>query len=683
MALAAPGEAAGLRDRLTPDLLAAVYPAAEKLGPEEGKPPAIAVYQGDQIAGYIFSTLDIVAAPGYSSVPFDVIAGVDISGRVTGAKVIFHREPYIMNDTRRQGLLDAFLARHAGMAMRGGNSGLLPPDFVAGASVSARSMRGAIIDSARLVLRTRVSRPQVDHPTLDLESFTLASWEQLLAQGAIAKRRITSGDVIDAMKKAGVTGAKLDEDVGAPDATYVEMFAGLFTPPSVGRNLAGSRNYDEYMQRFPQGSQVIAIASNGPYDFIGTAHNRQANGYRFDRIRIVQGDKTFEFANPQFQRIGTGGAQIGFRAQQYAALFALTLDAKFDPLTPWRLELLVHATKSDGVQTLAFPIDYRVPDSLILMPDVEPVPAWVEAWRDARVNVAILTGLLTILTLLLAFQGRLARMTRAYRWIRHGFLAFVLVWLGWIAGAQLSIVNVINYALGPLHNFGWGFYLAEPLMVMIAVYTAFSLILLGRGVFCGWLCPFGALQELLGQLARFLGLPQWNPDEALQRKLWLGKYLSAAVVLGVAIYSIDLAGTVAEVEPFKTAITSHFTRGWPYLVYAMALVGIGMFTERAYCRFLCPLGGVLALLDRLHLVDLLKRRPECGSPCHLCERSCPVKAIEKSGRIVMAECFQCLDCQVEYYDDKRCPPLAAARKVREPSRSFKPQPVAALQESKA
>jgi NosR/NirI family nitrous oxide reductase transcriptional regulator len=74
------------------------------------------------------------------------------------------------------------------------------------------------------------------------------------------------------------------------------------------------------------------------------------------------------------------------------------------------------------------------------------------------------------------------------------------------------------------------------------------------------------------------------------------------------------------------------------------------------------LGGVLALAGRLHLVDLLKRRPECGSPCHLCENSCPVKAISYTGKINTAECFQCLDCQVEYFDDHRCPPLAAARR---------------------
>ncbi len=71
------------------------------------------------------------------------------------------------------------------------------------------------------------------------------------------------------------------------------------------------------------------------------------------------------------------------------------------------------------------------------------------------------------------------------------------------------------------------------------------------------------------------------------------------------------------------------------------------------------------MLGRFHIFNNLKRRDECGSPCHLCERACPVNAIPKTGKIDMNECFQCLDCQVEYYDDHRCPPLAKNRKRRE------------------
>src|SRR4029077_16436311 len=116
--------------------------------------------------------------------------------------------------------------------------------------------------------------------------------------------------------------------------------------------------------------------------------------------------------------------------------------------------------------TVAFGLDYKIPPAHVLMPVAEqtPVPAWVEAWHDAKVNVAILAVLLTALTLIFVFQAALSRFRLAHRLVRNGFLLVVLVWLGWTAGVQLSIVNVINYLVAPFNNVEIGFYLAEPLM---------------------------------------------------------------------------------------------------------------------------------------------------------------------------------------------------------------------------
>src|SRR5262245_7992647 len=187
-----------LRERLTPEVMAVVYPGgAERLGPEEGSPPAIAAYQGGQVVAYVFSTLDIIAAPGYSTTPFDVIAGVDLAGRITGAKVVFHNEPYIVHDVQRQRLLDTFLAREAGRPLRGATN-VLPPDFVAGATISTPAMRAAVSITAGLVLRPRLARPPAavaasavpaQAPALDVESFSRKSWDALLAAGAVVRRR--------------------------------------------------------------------------------------------------------------------------------------------------------------------------------------------------------------------------------------------------------------------------------------------------------------------------------------------------------------------------------------------------------------------------------------------------------------------------------------------------------------
>jgi NosR/NirI family transcriptional regulator, nitrous oxide reductase regulator len=704
LVLASPAmaEKGKLRERLTPEVMAVVYPGgAERLGPEEGSPPAIAVYKGDKVVAYVFSTLDIIAAPGYSTTPFDVIAGVDLDSRITGAKVVFHNEPYVLHDAMRQRLLDTFLAREAGRPLRGGDANALPPYFVAGASVSTRAMRAAVATTARLVLRGRIARTAgavAAAPTLDVESFNRVSWDTLLAAGAVVRRRVTSGEVAEALAAAGASDAKLDEPLGKPDDLYIEFATALFTVPTIGGNMIGMLNFEDYKNKLPSDAHAIFIGSRGRYSFRGTKFTQDDSGHRFDRMRIVQDGKTFGFVQDDYQWINPYAQ--GIRGVQDAGLFTVRANTGFDPTKPWRLELLVNGAAAAPV-SVAFGLDYKVPaadalaglgDAAAARPaqpavaeqtgtgdtkesdlqaapldadtDPPPVPAWVEAWNDSRVNVAILAALLSVLTLIFIFQAPLARHRLAHRLVRNGFLLVVLVWLGWIAGVQLSIVNVMNYMRAPFINLDVGIYLAEPLMVIVAAYTLVSLVLIGRGVFCGWLCPFGALQELLGQLSRALGVPQWNPSAKLEQRLWWGKYVAAAVVLVLVMTEIDPSGATAEIEPFKTAIISKFTRAWPYVIYAGILLAIGLFSERAYCRFLCPLGGVLAALDRLHLLNLLKRRPECGNPCHLCERSCPVRAIEKTGKIITAECFQCLDCQVEYYDDKRCPPLVQAAKLR-------------------
>jgi NosR/NirI family nitrous oxide reductase transcriptional regulator len=683
-----------LLERLKPEVMAVVYPAgAEKLGPEEGAPPAVAVYKGGKIAAYVFSTVDIIDSRGYSGTPFDVIGGVDLQGRITGAKVVFHTEPIIVEDPGRQRDLDAFLAREGGRSLTGAGNAA-PPDYVAGATISSRAMHAAVLAAARLVLRARLARPSTDSssaaasaggspaPPVDLDTYTVRSLEDLVAAGAVVERKVTSGDVAAALAAQGAAGTKLDWALGKDDETYIEFLTALVTPTAIGGNLLGVVKLEEYKSQLPDGAEAILVASRGPYDFIGRKYVQAAGGNRFDRVRLTQNGKTFNFVQNDYTYA------VPVPGYEFSALFALPAKSGFDPKKPWRLEVLVNGADPARV-SVAFGVDYKLPANLPALaapatpatdanaPQVSaaalaeldldlppPVPAWVEAWSEAKIRVAILAVLLTVLTAIFVFQNQLARHRIAHRVVRNGFLLVVVVWLGWIAGVQLSIVNVMNYVKAPFARLDLGFYLAEPLMVIIAGYTLVSLLLIGRGVFCGWLCPFGALQELLGQVARALGVPQLNISAALERRLWLVKYAAAFGVLVLVLSGIDSAGATTELEPFKTAITSKFVRGWPFVVYAGIVLGIGLFSERAFCRFLCPLGGVLAVLDRVHLLNLLKRRPECGSPCRLCERACPVKAIQPSGKIVTAECFQCLDCQVEYYDDKRCPPLVQAAKLR-------------------
>ena len=670
-----------LAERLTPELVERVFPGAERLGPEEGAPPSIAVYRGEEIVGYLLSTIDVVAAPGYSGVPFDVIVGVTVAGRITGAEVIYHHEAFIERDPVRQVQIAEFLLLLAGTDRNTLGRDLIHPDFVDGATVSARSMRIAVWDSARLVLRARSGRPLVTEPTLDIDYFIPQTLDELLAAGALEHITVTNREITERLAIEGGEGATLDARIGRyPDDDYVDMFVGLATPAMVGRSVLGPTRYEAFFGSDPQ--IAVLFVSRGDFNPRGVGYLNASSGYRLDRLRLIQGDLELTFVKDDFERVS--GRTTSISDARDAGVLFLPENSGFDPLQPWRLEFLAHGTDSMGEpMTLVMPVGGGPSSAFVLMPESEPPPAWVEAWTEARSDLIILGSALTVLTLVLAFQHLFTRYRRLYRWLRNGFLLFTVVWLGWIAGGQLSTLHLLNYAFAPFKDFGWAFYLAEPLIVVLVIYTIISLLVLGRGVFCGWLCPFGALQELLAKVAWFFRVPRWNPSDRFQSKAWIGKYVTAAGLVIVAIGWPEAEPLAAEVEPFKTAITSMFSRPLPYVGYAVVLLGFGLFTERAYCRFLCPLGGVLAVLDRLHLVNLLKRRPECGTACSLCDRSCPVKAIRPTGEIVMAECFQCLDCQVEYHDDRRCPPLAKQRKRGQRAASLPPlgQPIPAYADS--
>ncbi|MCH3752315.1 4Fe-4S binding protein, partial [Campylobacter coli] len=70
-------------------------------------------------------------------------------------------------------------------------------------------------------------------------------------------------------------------------------------------------------------------------------------------------------------------------------------------------------------------------------------------------------------------------------------------------------------------------------------------------------------------------------------------------LFGFSLYDLALAERLAEVEPFKTAIILRFLRDWPFVLFAVALVAAGLFIERFFCRYLCPLGAALAIPARL------------------------------------------------------------------------------------
>jgi NosR/NirI family transcriptional regulator, nitrous oxide reductase regulator len=133
------------------------------------------------------------------------------------------------------------------------------------------------------------------------------------------------------------------------------------------------------------------------------------------------------------------------------------------------------------------------------------------------------------------------------------------------------------------------------------IFVLVTFVAWGRGVFCGWLCPFGALREPAAEVSLALRIKQWRVPDALDVHLRKLKYVTLAVIIFATLKSPGLADAAAEVEPFKTSITLIFVRHWPFVVYALGLIAVNLFVYKAFCRYLCPLGAAMAIGGKLRI----------------------------------------------------------------------------------
>ena len=128
-----------------------------------------------------------------------------------------------------------------------------------------------------------------------------ADWAALLAEGAIAELRLTVADVDRALAQAGAAGAHTGADPAAADATFIELYAGLASIPSVGRSLLGQSRYEQLARQLKPGQQAVLVAGRGAYSWKGSGYVR---GGIFDRIALIQGEETIRFRDRNHRRLG-------------------------------------------------------------------------------------------------------------------------------------------------------------------------------------------------------------------------------------------------------------------------------------------------------------------------------------------------------------------------------------------
>lgn len=635
-------------------------------------------------AGYGFESAPLAPLPGFSGAPINMFVMITVEGKLIDVKLVRHNEPIFVSGLGEAPLRN-FLTQYKGRSItdalvvgvpyggKDAGSSLVYLDGVTKATASVRIAHESILAAAQAIAREKMagigaassSRPNLEYS----EALT---WDDLVSQGLVTHKTVTNAQMQTAFE-----GTKFfDDDPEAlehPEAPYLDLWLVDLGPPSIAAAVLKKDTLAQ-LERFlaiNPDSEPLLVLESGRHGLITE-----------DFVRNT---------SPDLLSAKQGGLPVALRdadltielddALPKGVPLILRTDRRlgFNPVAEW--DFTVRALRKHGSfqpeigstdLTTTIKTDRRF---FIIDELARPDPIWLQAIKQRVPDLAIVAVLLVGLFLANGpFINRFAAL-RHYRPVRLVLLAFVTGFVGWWGQGQLSIVTPLGVVRGLVGGSDMSFLLYDSFALLLWVGVIVSFFFWGRALFCGWLCPFGAMQEFADVIGRALRLPRYEVPRALDAVLLNLKYVILAALVISAVYAPALNDKLIDIEPFKTAVTTYFVREWYYVAYAGGLLLTGMVVFKGFCRYVCPLGAFMAIGGLLRGRDWIARRDECGSPCQLCKVKCSYKAIKPTGAIAYDECFGCLDCVRIHDDAKQCVPLILSAR----GRALKPvkEPVAA------
>lgn len=255
--------------------------------------------------------------------------------------------------------------------------------------------------------------------------------------------------------------------------------------------------------------------------------------------------------------------------------------------------------------------------------------------------------------------GRTVRMTR------RATQGAVIALVGWQAVSHVTSGGASAEAWCPLGGFEGAWTMVTTGRTVAHVHTSslvlagavLVLALVGRGFFCGWLCPLGSLQEMvhaagrsvtdrvapLRRLRRRVSLradtQRWQRiDQVLRWGRWL--------VLAWAIIGAAVTGTMVfrVADPWIALLmVTQFEMSLAFVVLVATLI-LALFVERPFCRYACPLGAIQSLAGQLSPIAVQRNASACLG-CDLCNQACPMAIpVNTRTRVTDASCIGCLEC---------------------------------------
>lgn len=671
--------------QISPDLLQEVMPEAERFSEGPADPPVIEGFAVDSLSGaetlvgYVFVTSDLPPeAMGYSA-PIRVLVGMDLEGIVTGIEVLDYRESLRRSRgdfLNRGSYLSQFPGKHVSEPFQIRND----VDGISGASITTSAMARGIRNAARRVAAAYLMRAPEGTPTY-IGTIASEQLEQLLWVAMIDQGLVAQVDLLD-----------------DPNPMLLTML--YLRDPSVGVMMIGEEAFqgamDELGPRENDHLMIMTLSGNGSFYFrpsqLSFVQDGDTTAVATEDLAILpiiregklQGevrrsallwvDGSLDLGRPievvlDLRNMSPPGnvASGIYTVLPPRAVASTPPESEPEaPADPASVEVAgadptdadaaggatdavpaidaaatANAATTQQIDPGAAPI-LPAPDASAPLPEVTPPPETDygallledEAEEEsalARVLERTSWSRVTIMLLLLAL-ATWAFVSKRNR-IRWAALGATLLVLGWVDGGFLSVSHIMaGISVGP------SVYLSDIPLLLLVTFTVVTTLLFGR-VFCGFLCPFGALQDVLERIVpkRFR---RELPRAIHEKALWI-KYGILALVLAPVVVGSSLS-LFQYFEPFGTVFF------WSSSILLWSIAGAILIASaivpRFYCRYACPLGAALAV-GSLVAPFRIRRVEQCDL-CKVCEQKCPTGAIE-GPRIDFKECVRCNVCEIQ------------------------------------
>ena len=661
-------------------------PQAESFRHVEGtSAPVLAALQGGEVFAYVFLSTDLVDIPAYSGKPLVTMIAMDPQGNILDARVIQHHEPILLVGIP-ESVLDEYLKQFLGrniaqqeldleepaqkpLKMRQPPPATVQVHMITGATVTALVLEETLFSSAReagraLGIITEGARRQITWHA----DYAPKSWQELVDEGSIGHLRVEAREM---------------DTAASGELPWIDLYFGDLGPPVIGINLLGESTYDWLKGHLKPGEQALFVVGNGISSFKGSGFVR---GGIFDRFHLEQGLRKFTFKDLDYENL-YGIEAEGAPQFRESGIFFLR-DPSFDSTLPLTFVYLASRLTGETARSKAFKAfstEYKLPEKYY---DVQETAApkrpsmIARIWAGDRTEAIVLAGFLALVMGIFFMRRWLTAGRRRLEWVHNTVLIASVLIVGLWLHTPPSVTQLFPFVGVFQHGLRLDLFLSDPLLFVFWIFIALSLILWGRGWFCGWVCPYGALLELI-HVAAVRVLPAKAIYEFPQRVhdvLRRVRYVVLAVLLVLSVFSLEWAERLAEVEPFKTTwLVGVFHREWYLGLYWWALIALAIFNLRFFCRYLCPLGAALSIGTVFRLIGI--KRKEFCTRCKICARGCGSRAINPQGQINRYECLYCMECEQKYHDDFACPPLIVARRQAEkavagaaPAGTLKPPP---------